>query len=124
MSDQHHSWYRYRPHPWHGIWPLGDAPPEEVDAFIELTPFDVIKYEADKLTGYLRVDRPQRTSSTPPDAIRVHPPEPGVENGSRKLSPTSNGGDKDPAGHLRAHRTAHRPDRDSPQGARHRGHQP
>ena len=94
MSDQHHSWYRYRPHPWHGL-AVGDAPPEEVDAFIELTPFDVIKYEADKLTGYLRVDRPQRTSSTPPTPYGFIPR---TWCGDRvsKLSPTSNGGDKDP----------------------------
>ena len=35
-------------------------------AYIEITPFDLVKYEVDKATGYLRVDRPQRTSSTPP----------------------------------------------------------
>jgi len=37
-----------------------------VHAFIEITPFDTIKYEVDKATGYLRVDRPQRSSSLPP----------------------------------------------------------
>jgi len=37
-----------------------------VHAFIEITPFDLIKYEVDKATGYLRVDRPQRSSSLPP----------------------------------------------------------
>lgn len=37
-----------------------------VNAFIEITPFDMIKYEVDKKTGYLRVDRPQRSSSMPP----------------------------------------------------------
>lgn len=37
-----------------------------VHAYIEITPFDFIKYEVDKLTGYLKVDRPQRTSSLPP----------------------------------------------------------
>jgi inorganic pyrophosphatase len=37
-----------------------------VHAFIEITPFDLIKYEVDKITGYLRVDRPQRSSSLPP----------------------------------------------------------
>jgi inorganic pyrophosphatase len=31
-----------------------------------MTPFDLVKYEVDKTTGYLRVDRPQRTSSQPP----------------------------------------------------------
>lgn len=40
--------------------------PSVVHAYIELTPFDSVKYEIDKETGYLRVDRPQRYSSQPP----------------------------------------------------------
>lgn len=56
---------QWRPHPWHGL-PAGKAPPLEVNAYIEITPFDTIKYEVDKDSGYLRVDRPQRTSSQPP----------------------------------------------------------
>jgi inorganic pyrophosphatase len=56
---------RFRPHPWHGL-DTGPEPPSIVNAFIEITPFDLIKYEVDKTTGYLRVDRPQRTSSLPP----------------------------------------------------------
>ncbi|MGF1670920.1 MAG: inorganic pyrophosphatase [Balneolaceae bacterium] len=57
--------YRWRPHPWHGL-DVGDNPPEIVNAFIEITSFDMIKYEVDKKTGYMRVDRPQRSSSLPP----------------------------------------------------------
>ena len=57
--------YRWRPHPWHGL-SAGSDPPRLVQAFIEITPFDLMKYEIDKETGYLRVDRPQRTSSQPP----------------------------------------------------------
>jgi len=57
--------YRWRPHPWHGL-EVGDNPPGIVHAFIEITPFDMIKYEVDKKTGYMRVDRPQRSSSLPP----------------------------------------------------------
>jgi inorganic pyrophosphatase len=34
--------------------------------YVELTPFDLVKWEVDKETGYLRVDRPHRTSSQPP----------------------------------------------------------
>jgi inorganic pyrophosphatase len=55
----------WRPHPWHGITP-GREPPGFVYAYIEITPFDGIKYEIDKETGYLKVDRPQLTSSLPP----------------------------------------------------------
>lgn len=56
---------RWRPHPWHGL-EIGRDPPLHVNSYIEITPFDLIKYELDKVTGYLRVDRPQRTSSQPP----------------------------------------------------------
>lgn len=58
--------FRWRPHPWHGLTP-GPQPPEIVHAYIELTPFDRVKYEIDKETGYLRVDRPHRASSQPPN---------------------------------------------------------
>jgi inorganic pyrophosphatase len=56
---------RWRPHPWHGL-PVGPEPPRLVNAYIEITPFDFIKYEVDKESGYLFVDRPQRSSSSPP----------------------------------------------------------
>lgn len=58
--------FRFRPHPWHGL-SAGPNPPEVVHAYIELTPFDRVKYEIDKETGYLRVDRPHRASSVPPN---------------------------------------------------------
>lgn len=57
--------FRWRPHPWHGL-DVGPDPPREVHGFIEISPFDLVKYEVDKTTGYLRVDRPYRTSSQPP----------------------------------------------------------
>jgi inorganic pyrophosphatase len=56
---------RYRPHPWHGL-EVGPEPPEVLNAFIEITPYDLMKYEVDKISGYLRVDRPQRSSSQHP----------------------------------------------------------
>ena len=43
--------YRWRPHPWHGLEPGKDAP-RLVHAYIEITPFDSVKYEIDKETGY------------------------------------------------------------------------
>jgi len=57
--------YRWRPHPWHGL-DVGIDPPRLVHAYIEITPFDLVKYEIDKVTGYIVVDRPQRGSSQPP----------------------------------------------------------
>lgn len=59
------SFQRWRPHPWHGL-AVGPEPPRVVNAYVEITPFDSIKYEVDKETGYLVVDRPQRSSSSPP----------------------------------------------------------
>ena len=86
--------YRSRPHPWHGLEAGPDAP-RVVNAYIELTPFDFVKYEIDKVTGYLRVDRPQRTSSQPPTLYGFVPR---TYCGRRvaELSPMSKCGDKDP----------------------------
>lgn len=52
-------------HPWHGI-PCGDQAPEVVNTFVELVPLDTVKYEIDKLTGHLKVDRPHKYSSLCP----------------------------------------------------------
>ena len=86
--------YRWRPHPWHGL-ELGERAPEVVLAYIEITPFDVVKYEVDKATGYLRVDRPQRTSSQPPALYGFIPR---TYCGARvgALSPKAKRGDGDP----------------------------
>lgn len=65
MNRPTDSFLRWRPHPWHGL-PSGPDVPRVVCAYIEITPFDLVKYEVDKASGYLRVDRPQRTSSHPP----------------------------------------------------------
>src|SRR5687767_11673902 len=65
MVNKSYDFQEYRPHPWHGLEP-GRGLPVCVNAYIEITPFDVIKYEVDKASGYLKVDRPQRTSSQPP----------------------------------------------------------
>lgn len=57
--------YKWRPHPWHGIG-IGPNPPQVVQPYIEITPFDTVKYEIDKTTGFLRCDRPQRSSAQSP----------------------------------------------------------
>jgi inorganic pyrophosphatase len=49
-------------HPWHGISP-GENAPEMVYAFIEIVPSDPVKYEIDKQTGHMKVDRPQKFSN-------------------------------------------------------------
>ena len=86
--------YRWRPHPWHGL-PAGPDAPHVVYGYIEITPFDLVKYEVDKSTGYLSVDRPQRGSSHPPTLYGFIPRTfCGKRVGS--LSPGAKRGDGDP----------------------------
>lgn len=85
---------RFRPHPWHGL-ETGPEPPGLLYAFIEITPFDSIKYEVDKHSGYLRVDRPQRGSSQPP-ALYGFIPRTYCAERVQRLSPKSKKGDGDP----------------------------
>ena len=84
----------WRPHPWHGL-PAGSEPPLHVNAYIEITPFDLIKYEVDKESGYLRVDRPQRTSSQTP-ALYGFIPRTYCGAGVAALCPGARKGDGDP----------------------------
>ena len=56
---------QFQAHPWHGLTPGKDAP-ETVNAYIEIVPTDAVKYELDKDSGHLHVDRPQRFSSMCP----------------------------------------------------------
>ena len=86
--------YRWRPHPWHGL-EVGKQPPSLVQAYIEITPYDLVKYEIDKETGYMRVDRPQRTSSQPP-ALYGFIPRTFCGASVCGLSPRSSKGDEDP----------------------------
>lgn len=66
-----------------------------VNAYIEITPFDLIKYEIDKVSGYLRVDRPQRTSSQPP-ALYGFIPRTWCGPAVAALCPGAERGDHDP----------------------------
>lgn len=88
------SYFRWRPHPWHGL-DIGPQPPETVHAYIEMTPFDTIKYEVDKVTGYLCVDRPQLTSSTPP-TLYGFIPRTYCAGRVGRLTPGAETGDGDP----------------------------
>jgi inorganic pyrophosphatase len=55
----------FRAHPWHGITAGRDSP-AIVNVYIEIVPTDTIKYEMDKESGILKVDRPQRFSNICP----------------------------------------------------------
>jgi inorganic pyrophosphatase len=52
----------FRAHPWHGV-PIGAEAPAVLTVYVEIVPTDSVKYEVDKPTGYLMVDRPQKYSS-------------------------------------------------------------
>ncbi len=56
---------RYKSHPWHGV-DIGKEAPEILTCFVEMVTTDTVKYEVDKDTGYLRIDRPQKYSNTVP----------------------------------------------------------
>ena len=55
----------FKPNPWHAV-PIGERAPEVVNVYIEIMPKDTIKYELDKQTGLLKIDRPQRFSNICP----------------------------------------------------------
>jgi inorganic pyrophosphatase len=66
-----------------------------VNVFVEITPFDLVKYEVDKPSGYLKVDRMQRTSSLPP-AIYGFIPQTYADAQVARLMPGTTRGDRDP----------------------------
>ena len=88
----------YKPHPWHGLSP-GDNAPHTVQCFIEVVPSDTVKYEIDKVSGYLRVDRPQKYSNVCP-ALYGFIPQTYCGEGVAELSAAKTGlklqGDGDP----------------------------
>ncbi|WP_345241112.1 inorganic pyrophosphatase [Nibrella saemangeumensis] len=86
-------------HPWHGISP-GENAPDIVTAFIEIVPTDTVKYEIDKETGYLKIDRPQQYSNIIP-ALYGFVPQTYCGDGIARLASEKSGkfvekGDGDP----------------------------
>ena len=55
----------FKAHPWHGV-SVGQDSPSIVTSYIEIVPTDTVKYEIDKPTGILKIDRPQRYSNICP----------------------------------------------------------
>ena len=55
----------FQAHPWHGVSP-GLTAPDIVNTYVEIVPRDVVKYELDKPSGHLRLDRPHKFSSLCP----------------------------------------------------------
>ena len=56
---------RYKSHPWHGV-DIGKEAPDVITSYIEMVPTDTVKYEVDKESGYLKIDRPQKYSNVVP----------------------------------------------------------
>ena len=86
-------------HPWHGV-ARGDNAPAEVTVFIEIVPRDTVKYEVDKETGYLKIDRPQQYSNVVPANYgfipRTYCAEKIAEIARAKSGKSIKGGDNDP----------------------------
>lgn len=86
-------------HPWHGV-PIGENVPHEVTVFVEIVPRDTVKYEVDKETGYLKIDRPQQYSNVVPANYGFIPQTFCDKNIARLASQNSNktveNGDGDP----------------------------
>jgi len=59
-------------HPWHGV-EIGKQAPYCITVYIEIVPTDTVKYELDKVSGHLRVDRPQRYSNVCPTLYGLIP---------------------------------------------------
>lgn len=55
----------FRAHPWHGVTP-GPEAPNVLTAFVEIVPSDTVKYELDKVSGLMRVSRPEKFSNASP----------------------------------------------------------
>lgn len=91
---------RVQAHPWHGIPPHPDGT-NLVNAFIEIVPADTVKYEIDKESGHLKIDRIQRFSSLCPTLYGFIPrtycgTEVGTRCRARTNSPEKISGDGDP----------------------------
>ena len=63
----------FKSHPWHGV-AIGPEAPRRVTVFIEIVPSDTVKYELDKDSGLLKVDRPQLYSNVCPAPLRLRAP--------------------------------------------------
>ena len=90
---------RYKSHPWHGI-NIGKNAPESLITFIEMVPTDTVKYEVDKESGYLRIDRPQKYSNVVPSLYGFIPQtycgKKVAEFANKKTKRTNIIGDEDP----------------------------
>lgn len=89
----------FKSHPWHSVSPGPDVP-SVVTSYIEIVPPGAVKFELDKATGHLHIDRPQAFSSACP-TLYGFIPQTYCGDGIGKLAAKSSGrkvvgGDGDP----------------------------
>ena len=98
----------FKRHPWHGV-AIGAEAPDVVTCYIEIVPTDTVKYELDKMTGHLKIDRPQKYSSVCPTLYGLLPQtycgERVAEASRQRTGRADIVGDGDPHGHVRADRS-------------------
>jgi len=70
---------RYKSHPWHGV-DVGKEAPHILTCYIEMVSTDTVKYEVDKESGYLKLDRPAKYSNTIPALYGFIPQTYSAEN--------------------------------------------
>ncbi|NDV96849.1 inorganic pyrophosphatase [Dysgonomonas sp. 521] len=91
--------HQFKAHPWHGI-SAGNNAPQVVTCFIEIVPTDTVKYEVDKETGYLSIDRPQKYSNIIPALYgfipQTYSADLVAELTNKELNRTDIEGDNDP----------------------------
>jgi len=89
----------FKTHPWHGV-AVGAEAPEVVTVYVEIVPSDAVKYEVDKVTGHLKVDRPQKFSNVCPSLYgfipRTFSGEQVAELARRRTGRAALAGDGDP----------------------------
>lgn len=89
----------YRAHPWHGV-AIGADAPNTVTCYVEIVPTDTLKFEIDKESGILKVDRPQKYSNHCPTLYGFIPQtlcgERAAQLSARALKKPSLRGDGDP----------------------------
>lgn len=61
-----------RAHPWHGV-AIGPDAPRRLTVYVEIVPTDTVKFELDKDSGILKVDRPQLFSNVCPSPYGLVP---------------------------------------------------
>lgn len=90
----------FRPNPWHGVKTWDNADKKVLNSYIEITPVDRVKYEIDKETGYLKIDRPQKFSNIIPALYglipRTYSAEKSAKFAMEKSGRTGLFGDGDP----------------------------